>query len=82
MNFVSLVGKFRGEYDEKTRYLEVNRPDEADNLMIPCRYWTQTGQCLLTAQKEGTLAIVRGRLDHDKTIGFYLLVEQIIPVLK
>lgn len=83
MNFVSLVGRLHQCYDEKTRCLEVTRPesvDNADNLMIPCRYWTLDGNNYLTSLKEGSLLALRGRIDCDDKIGMYVVVEQITLV--
>lgn len=80
MNFVSLLGRIRGKKDEKTVLIEVSRPEndiEAENLFIPCRYWTQSNACLLTSLSEGTLIVVKGRLDQDKDIGMYVIVEEI-----
>ena len=85
MNFVNLVGRLRGLLDEKTRLLEVNRPessDTAENLFIPLRYWTLSKLCLLTAIKEGALVIIRGRIDKDDDIGFFVVVETISIVNK
>ena len=80
MNFVALLGRIKGKKDEKTVLLEVNRPENSedmDNLLIPCRYWTNSTSCLLTSLKEGTMLVIKGRLDQDKDIGTYVIVEEI-----
>ena len=80
MNFIFLFGRLRGKLDERTRVMEVMRPEscgDSDNLMLPCRYWTLTGNCVLTSINEGTLVAIRGRIECDKEIGIYVLVEQI-----
>lgn len=80
MNFVSLLGRIKGKKDDKTVYLEVSRPEngeDIDNLLIPCRYWTQSNTCLLTSLSDGTLVVVKGRLDQDKQLGMYVIVEEI-----
>ena len=80
MNFVSLLGRIKGKKDDKTVYLEVSRPEngeDIDNLLIPCRYWTQSSTCLLTSLSDGTLVVVKGRLDQDKQLGMYVIVEEI-----
>ena len=76
-----MFGRIQGSLDEKTRILEVNRPEgseNADNLMIPCRYWTLTPNCLLTSIKQGAAVTIRGRIENDEKIGFFVIVEQIV----
>ena len=80
MNFVSLLGRIKGKKDEKTVLIEVSRPENDENmdhLLIPCRYWTKSSACLLTSLNEGTLVVIKGRLDQDKEIGTYVIVEEI-----
>ena len=81
MNFIFLFGRLQKSIDERTRYLEVTRPEscgDAENLMIPCRYWTLTNNCVLTSINEGTLVSIRGRIECDDVIGIYVLVEQVV----
>ena len=83
MNYVSLVGRIKHKKDDKTRFLEVNRPesvDSADNLLVPCRYWTLDTNNLLTSLKEGQLVAIRGRIDIDDKIGVYVIVEQVVII--
>ena len=77
---ITLKGKIRSSLDSITRVIEVSRPESSetiDSLFIPCRYWTLTSNCLLTAIKEGTIVFVRGRIENDEKIGLYVLVETI-----
>ncbi len=83
MNFVSLIGRIRGYVNETTRLIEVARPemgDDIENLLIPCKYWTKDAHCLLTKIKEGTMLIIRGRIDKDDKVGIFIIVEQITVV--
>ena len=83
MNFVSLIGKLKGVDDNHYRYLEVARPDSAttaENLLIPCKYWTLDNSNLLTSLKEGTMLVIRGRIEQDSTIGVFVLVENVTVV--
>ena len=83
MNYVSLVGHIKHKKDDKTRFLEVSRPesvDSADNMLVPCRYWTLDNNNLLTSLKEGLLVVIRGRIDVDDKIGAYVIVEQVLII--
>ena len=78
INFVTLVGKIR--HSESRIYLEVNRVDsdlDANNLLIPCLYWTRDNSNYLTSLKEGTLVAIRGRIDYSDNIGFHIIVEHL-----
>ena len=80
MNSITLVGKIRGSLDAKTRLVEVNRPSgdsNIDPISIPLRHWTREEKTLLSTLKDGTVVIVRGRLDHDNKIGLYAVAEHI-----
>ncbi len=83
MNYVSLVGRIKERRDDGIRFLEVNRPesvDSADNLLIPCRYWTMDNSNLLSSLKEGQLVAIRGRIDIDNTLGVYVIIEQVVII--
>lgn len=83
MNFVSLLGRIQSALDGKTRILEVSRPEGGDNshnLNIPCQYWTNDERNMFTALKEGTLIVVRGRIDYVEKHGFVVIAEQITVV--
>ncbi len=80
MNFVSLVGRIQGFKDERTRLLEVARPESvnnSDNILIPCQYWTRDEHNLLTKLNQGSFIIVRGRIDNDDKLGMFIIVEQV-----
>ena len=83
MTFVSLLGRVRESVDSTTRILEVSRPEssgDANNLHILCQYWTKDEHNMFTALKEGTLVVVRGRIDNDDKHGFIVVVEQVTVV--
>ena len=82
MNFISLVGKLRDrKFDKKTRILETNRIDGVDPIEVPVRYWTNDESNYLTSLKNGSLVIIRGRIDSDDKIGLFVVVER-IEILK
>ena len=79
INFVTLVGKIRHKGNTGIS-LEVNRVDSdlnADNLFIPCIYWTRERLNYLTSLNEGTLVAIRGRIDYSEKAGFHIIVEQL-----
>lgn len=83
MNLVVLKGRINSSIDSLTRIVEVSRPDSGEkinSLLIPCRYWTLSDNCLLTSIKEGTIVFIRGRIDSDDKIGLYIIVETITPL--
>ena len=78
INFVTIIGKVHHNEGEIIVRLEVNRIDsdlDANNLFIPCKYWTRDAANLLTSLADGTLIAVRGRIDYDNEIGFHIIVE-------
>lgn len=79
MNFVSLVGKLCGPNKGTYRSLEVSRPNiegTAENLLIPCQYWTHDEHNIFMSAKEGTMLIIRGRIDMNDKVGMFIVVEQ------
>ena len=75
MNFVALVGRIHDPKGSVTRHLEVIKPNSAENLFIPCRYWTPGVACALSSLEDGTLISARGRIDSDKELGLYVIIE-------
>lgn len=82
MNTLFLLVKLQGEKDKRTRYVELVDPTSPETITMLCRYWTQSGQCLLTTQKIGTLAMIRGKLAIDDEIGLYIIVEELFNLSK
>lgn len=83
MNFVSLVGKLHGPKKGTYRYIEVSRPyidGTAENLEIPCQYWTHDEHNLFMSVKEGAMLVIRGRIDMNNAIGMFIIVEQFVLV--
>jgi len=68
-------GVFR--YIESTGKNSCFSEDDYNASKLPLLYWTRDESAILMSPKEGTFVVVRGRIESDKEIGLYVLVEQL-----
>lgn len=83
MNTVTLVGRTSALLDERTLILDVARvtsSEDANNLKIPLRYWTNDSRNFLMTLGVGKLLVIRGRIDDDEKIGLFVVAEQVSVV--
>lgn len=76
---IVLSGIVSDKIDSRFRILKASQNRLSDGkeeeYHIPLLYWSRDNSNLLTSLKEGTKILVQGRIETDKKIGLYVLVN-------
>lgn len=76
---IVLSGTISDKIDSRFRILKASQNRLSDGkeeeYHIPLLYWSRDNSNLLTSLKEGTKVLVQGRIETDKKIGLYVLVN-------
>lgn len=78
---VFLTGRITKVLNKTTRYVEVERlvPDQGKYVVdnIPVSFWNKEPNSFFMKLNEGTLIVLRGRIQNEEQFGIIVIAEQL-----
>ena len=78
---VYLTGRLSSSINETMRFVEIDRmvPEQGKYVIdkIPVSYWSKEPSSRFMKLSDGTLVVIRGRLESEAKIGLIIVAEQL-----